>query len=370
MIFRHQAQWVALVVSLYAIGFGQSGTRETQLERGISSRMLSSVVIVEALEYNSDQKKFKVITSDSGVIVSPNLIVTNRHVVDAGDAWTIKQGRRSWRAAVTNVDPDHDLALLQPTDEDLEGIKQNEMLNASPVSFRARSKVAKGERVYAVGSTDGEKLTISSGVVTGFREYENDRLIQTSASVYVASSGGGLFDSQGRLIGITSYNLSEGHNVNFALPSEWVQMLINPPVVVNRGPVTGESESFSRAQSALGNLQTMVFQRRLLHDKPTKLPTDRAVSWLLTKGTLECIRDAKSLDCSDNWPLWKRASLLMLDLRESIKSAQPATDELDGRFIDAARSAWSAVSDIYCANRPGGSYTDLEDKIRACPASH
>jgi len=34
---------------------------------------------------------------------------------------------------------------------------------------------------------------------------------------------------------------------------------------------------------------------------------------------------------------------------------------------NSIRSEWSDVSDAYCQDRPGGLYTNLEGKIRACP---
>lgn len=37
------------------------------------------------------------------------------------------------------------------------------------------------------------------------------------------SSGGGLFDSDGLLIGITTFGLKEGQNLNFANPADWIE---------------------------------------------------------------------------------------------------------------------------------------------------
>jgi S1-C subfamily serine protease len=84
-----------------------------------------------------------------------------------------------------------------------------------------------GERVYAIGAPEGLELTISEGLVSGLREYENVRVIQTSAAISHGSSGGGLFDVNGRLIGITTFSLKEGQNLNFALPGEWIQALLH-----------------------------------------------------------------------------------------------------------------------------------------------
>ena len=52
-------------------------------------------------------------------------------------------------------------------------------------------------------------------------------LIQTSAAISGGSSGGGLFDDQGRLIGLTTIGSVSGdaQNLNFAIPSEWVREL-------------------------------------------------------------------------------------------------------------------------------------------------
>jgi hypothetical protein len=341
--------------------------KPTPSPQELANRLSLSVVIVETLDHPFGD--VSVVGRDSGVVVLPNQVVTNRHVVDAGQGWRIKQGEKTWRAIVASIDPDHDLALLKVADEDLVVLKVGG-LDATPVSLRFSPTLMAGEHVLAIGSSDGRELSVSEGLVSGFRDYQLGRLIQTSAPLYVSSSGGGLFDVQGRLVGITSYSLQEGHNLNFALPAEWVQALVHPQTSTSPQQSIGESKAFLNAGTALYNFETMVYGRRIFHNRPSKPESARAVSWLYFASHFECIRHKNSPECFDNWPLWQRASLLMLDLREEIKRAQPATDELDATFIESARSDWSALSDIYCAEKPGGSYTDLEGKIRACPGSH
>jgi len=51
-------------------------------------------------------------------------------------------------------------------------------------------------------------------------------MIQTSAPISPGSSGGGLFDTQGNLVGITTFYLKEGQSLNFAMPGEWVSGLL------------------------------------------------------------------------------------------------------------------------------------------------
>lgn len=79
-----------------------------------------------------------------------------------------------------------------------------------------------GQRVYAVGSPIGLELTLSEGVVSGFRGVKNGRYIQTTAAISPGSSGGGLFDDEGRLIGLVTFYFKDGQQLNFAAPVDWI----------------------------------------------------------------------------------------------------------------------------------------------------
>lgn len=148
----------------------------------------------------------------SGVAVAPDQIITNKHVIEGGASLQIKQGSTTWSATVAYLDPDHDLCRLK-----VEGLR------APAVSVRLSSVLNVGERVYSIGAPEGLELTISEGLISGLREFEQARLIQTSAAISHGSSGGGLFDARGKLVGITTFFLKEGQSLNFALPGEWVR---------------------------------------------------------------------------------------------------------------------------------------------------
>jgi hypothetical protein len=66
-------------------------------------RLSPSIFIVEVLDKNGFP-----IASGSGVAVASDQVATNKHVIEAGVAFRIKQGRKTWPAAITYVDPDHD----------------------------------------------------------------------------------------------------------------------------------------------------------------------------------------------------------------------------------------------------------------------
>jgi S1-C subfamily serine protease len=93
--------------------------------------------------------------------------------------------------------------------------------NLAPVSgVRTSASIQIGERVYAIGNPKGLTKTISEGIVSGIRDIKGRRLIQTTAPISHGSSGGGLFDRDGNLLGITTSALRESQNLNLAIPAE------------------------------------------------------------------------------------------------------------------------------------------------------
>jgi hypothetical protein len=82
-----------------------------------------------------------------------------------------------------------------------------------------------GDKAYAVGAPQGLDLTLSDGLISGVRELPQGRILQTTAPISPGSSGGGLFDGTGRLIGITTMYIKESQGLNFAVPVEWALAL-------------------------------------------------------------------------------------------------------------------------------------------------
>lgn len=72
--------------------------------------------------------------------------------------------------------------------------------------------------MYSVGALEGFELSLSDGLISQLR----GEIIQTTAPISPVSSGGGLLDAQGRLIGITTFGHKSGQNLNFAIPAEWI----------------------------------------------------------------------------------------------------------------------------------------------------
>lgn len=152
----------------------------------------------------------KIVGRASGVFVDQDLLVTNCHVIARGK--TFQAGHRQKRSPgrLVAYDADKDLCVLQ-----VRG------LEVTPARIGDAGAARVGQRVYAIGAPEGFELTFSEGLVSGLREAAGGRYLQTTAALSEGSSGGGLFDDKGCLIGITAFVFSSGQNLNFAAPVQW-----------------------------------------------------------------------------------------------------------------------------------------------------
>ncbi|WP_124383082.1 S1C family serine protease [Ralstonia sp. SET104] len=151
----------------------------------------------------------------SAVVIGDGLAVTNCHVLRGGKQVSLKRGNASFGARLLYPDVQRDLCQLRIAD-----------FHYPAVTIAPSSTLVTGQKVYAIGNPLGFDLTISEGLISSLRHNESGQLqaIQTSAAISQGSSGGGLFDSNARLVGITSRMVLAvyGQNLNFAAPAEWI----------------------------------------------------------------------------------------------------------------------------------------------------
>jgi S1-C subfamily serine protease/Flp pilus assembly protein TadD len=201
----------------------------------VYERVKDSVVVVMAYD-----RAGKAVGMGSGVVLPSGNIATNYHVVKAGVGWySVGQRDKTVPAALVGCNPDKDLAILNPIKEielgkpDSTGrIRKHEtgvveQLPTIPARLGQTSRLKVGDRVYAVGAPQGLELSLSEGIVSQLRGGVPP-LIQTTAAVSPGSSGGGLFNAEGELVGITTFKWG-GENLNFALPVEWVREIATSP---------------------------------------------------------------------------------------------------------------------------------------------
>lgn len=198
------------------------------------SRVMPSVVQVVVSGYRPQgdgQRLRRERTSGSGVVVdSGGYVLTNAHVVQgaervqvvlAGQSATSDSARvagqeaRTLDARVVGQSDELDLALLQVDLPDL-----------APLPLADYGQLRQGELVFAFGSPDALRNSVSMGVVSAVAQQTEPHSpivwIQTDAAVNPGNSGGPLVNSAGELVGLNTFirSLSGGsEGLGFALPS-------------------------------------------------------------------------------------------------------------------------------------------------------
>ena len=156
----------------------------------------------------------------SAVVVAPGLLVTNCHVLARARK---VQVRRDGQTAATPArlalwDVQRDLCQLAAAG-----------LPAPFVALGSAGGAAVGQPAYAIGHPKGLDLTMSAGLVSSLRRNAAGQLVllQTSAAISGGSSGGGLFNEAGELLGLTTIASVTGdaQNLNFAIPVDWIKDL-------------------------------------------------------------------------------------------------------------------------------------------------
>jgi S1-C subfamily serine protease len=148
----------------------------------------------------------------SGVALPDGSVVTNCHVTYRARRVEPFFGSTGAKAEAQKVDVIHDICLLRMPD-----------LKLRPVEVASSRSLHVGDKVYAIGFNGGRSLSYDTGKVAELYEYDGGMVIRTTASFSQGASGGGLFDQQGRLVGILTFFRVAGETAYFAVPVEWLE---------------------------------------------------------------------------------------------------------------------------------------------------
>ena len=172
----------------------------------------------------------------SGVILTTDgYIVTNYHVVEGAQQITVTlHDDSTYTATVVGSDQQSDIALLKI---DATGL--------TPAVLGDSDSVQVGEVVIAVGNPMGTLGgTVTDGIVSALNrdisvEGNEMTLMQTSAAISPGNSGGGLFNTNGELIGIVNakYSDEDAEGLGFAIPVNTMKTVVQD--LLENGYVTG-----------------------------------------------------------------------------------------------------------------------------------
>ncbi len=256
---------LASIVIAVGLPFGLRGQVTPPPPRPSVAELARSVVVIEVDLLNGT-------SSGSGVIVDPNgVIATAAHVVAGARAARVRFGSGDVLKVegLIDADPDLDFALIRVAGFQL------------PAATLGNSdSLVLGQRLLAIGAPIGLEATVTDGLLSAVRNDGNRRLLQISIPVSHGSSGGPVFDEQGRVVGLVVSGIRPdvAENLNFALPINYVRGKLalaasKTPVPLAQSAIQVPSAASLPGQSGTGGVTG-----------PDAVNTDLHLEWRSLKG--------------------------------------------------------------------------------------
>jgi S1-C subfamily serine protease len=145
--------------------------------------------------------------------IEPNTMVTTCHGIQAGGKLVVMLGADTLAADLTITDETLDLCKLSVAG-----------MSAKPLT-PAPEEPRAGDRIVAVGMNAAGEFAATEGTVKRLVASPNGKVIELSVPIAASASGGGVFDLQGRLVGIATTPHAYGPNLHIALPASWIAQI-------------------------------------------------------------------------------------------------------------------------------------------------
>ena len=192
------------LAAMLPVGAPAAAQEQEPLAARIARENLPAVVTLVALD-DRDQP----LALGSGFFITRDgVLVTNAHVVTGAARVLVRwRGKNGAALKILNFARRYDLVTIQTS------------FTSTPTVLLADSdQAAAGQDVIVLGSPQGLEGTVSTGIVGGLRTIAGVHYLQITAPISPGSSGGPVFNSQGRVIAISTATSAKGQNLNFALP--------------------------------------------------------------------------------------------------------------------------------------------------------
>ena len=230
---------IPLIVFLFCFAFSLSLLAQEELSAIVKKIEPSTVVI---LTYD---KEGEILGQGSGFFISQNGdVITNWHVLQGANRAEIKtaQGKVYPINKIVAEDKEADIIRVS-VDIPLKAIFPLQVSVSIPEA---------GERIVVIGSPLGLERTVADGIVSAVRDIpEFGKIIQITAPLSPGSSGSPVVNMKGEVIGVATFQVVEGQNLNFAIPGERVRKL-----TPGKGKTLAQWET-SRAEEGLGSADSL-----------------------------------------------------------------------------------------------------------------
>lgn len=348
---------------------------------GVNLALLSSVRIVCGFEITEtvfnpmtgpQQSTYSATSSGSGVIYSIDkqagdaYVLTNHHVVyyaksntEDGISDEIKvmlygseYSDYAIEATYLGGSSTYDIAVLKISGSEV--LKNSE---ARAVSLAEYHTAQVGTTAYAIGNAAGEGISVTEGVISVDSEIitisDSDtdtessyRVMRVDAAINSGNSGGGLFNSQGQLIGIVNAKVSSSsiENIGYAIPVSIAAGVADNIIANCDGADVTTVQKYSLDISIIAGTSSAVYDGNTLTTKIVEevviedLTTDSPLYGQIQKGDV-----IKSVTVGDN--------TVEVDRTFKIIDAMLTVKEGDRIVIEVLRNGQSIIAEIASASK-------------------
>jgi tetratricopeptide (TPR) repeat protein len=237
---------LALTLLVAALpNYGQ--TKGTLTPETLYARSKASVVTVLTFDANRAP-----LGQGSGFIVARNRVVTNYHVVAGSTSASIvfEDGSIAVVTAVIAASAPKDLVIVE-----VETGSRQQLALGNELQLKV------GETIFAIGSPKGLSTSLSSGLISAFRQEEGQFLIQITAPIAPGSSGGPVLNNTGQVVGVATSRLKEG-SFGFAVGASDVQHLLKAPLALKLQLSDLPADEAPTAAADFGSVQTLFDQKK------------------------------------------------------------------------------------------------------------
>lgn len=224
-----------LVASLIVLACSAVPVRAKEIDREKLNPVLGSIVKVEAITSSGGY------SLGTAVSIAPGRFVTNCHVTAQATRVDLLYTGLRWTAANESSDTEHDICLL-----DVPALREVE-----PVRRRSANEMKVGQDVVAIGFTFGTGLRAQIGKISALHPLDGSVVIKTSTPFSSGASGGGLFDDEGRLIGVLTFRLPGAEGFYFSIPADWINPKVEAAEAYTKiAPLQGPRPFWARPEEA------------------------------------------------------------------------------------------------------------------------
>ena len=143
----------------------------------------------------------------------PGTMITTCHGIPGGSQLVVRVGADSNSASLTVTDEMLDLCKLAVAG-----------LNARPLPI-APDEPRPGDRIFALGVNAKGDFALTEGTVKVSRPSPQGKVIEISVPIAAGGSGGAVFDTYGRVVGIATTPHAHGATLTIAIPASWIEAM-------------------------------------------------------------------------------------------------------------------------------------------------